>query len=59
MQWSAEFFDGREREHAEEMATPWFGINHDCYREIWSELERTWHRGRADHSSAAGSRSRS
>jgi pimeloyl-ACP methyl ester carboxylesterase len=23
-------------------ATPWFGINHDCYREIWSELERTW-----------------
>ena len=43
LQWSAEFFDGREREHAEEMATPWFGINHDCYREIWSELERTWH----------------
>ena len=42
LQWSAEFFDGREHEHAEEMATPWFGINHDCYREIWSELERTW-----------------
>ena len=43
VQWSAEFSDGREQEHAEEMATPWFGINQDCYREIWAELERTWH----------------
>jgi proline iminopeptidase len=42
LQWSAEFFDGREYEHAEEMATPWFGVNPDCFREIWSELERTW-----------------
>jgi proline iminopeptidase len=42
LQWSAEFFDGREHEHAEQMATPWFGINQDCYREIWSELQRTW-----------------
>jgi proline iminopeptidase len=25
------------------MATPWFGINHDCYRQIRAELERTWH----------------
>jgi proline iminopeptidase len=25
------------------MATPWFGINQDCYTEIWAELERTWH----------------
>jgi len=25
------------------MATPWFGINHECYQEIWAELERTWH----------------
>jgi proline iminopeptidase len=41
LQWSAEFNDGRE--HAEEMATPWFGINHGCYRQIWAELERTWH----------------
>jgi proline iminopeptidase len=24
------------------MATPWFGIDHECYREIWAELERTW-----------------
>jgi proline iminopeptidase len=43
VQWSAEFGDGREREHAEEMATPWFGINQDCYTKIWAELERTWH----------------
>lgn len=43
VQWSAEFTDGREREHAEEMATPWFGINWDCYRDICAELERTWH----------------
>ena len=42
VQWSAEFSDGHEQEHAEEMATPWFGINQDCYREIWAELERTW-----------------
>ena len=25
------------------MATPWFGINQDCYTQIWAELERTWH----------------
>jgi proline iminopeptidase len=43
LQWSAEFNDGRGRQHAEEMATPWFGINQDCYGEIWGELERTWH----------------
>jgi proline iminopeptidase len=42
VQWSAEFGDGREKEHAEEMATPWFGINQDCYTQIWAELERTW-----------------
>jgi len=42
LQWSADFEDGHEQEHAEEMATPWFGINHDCFREIWSELQRTW-----------------
>jgi proline iminopeptidase len=43
LQWSAEFNDGRGHRHAEEMATPWFGINQDCYGEIWGELERTWH----------------
>jgi proline iminopeptidase len=42
LQWSAEFSDGHEREHAEEMATPWFGINQDCYTGIVAELERTW-----------------
>lgn len=29
--------------HAERMATPWFGINHDSYQQIWAELRRTWH----------------
>jgi proline iminopeptidase len=43
VQWSAEFGDGREREHAEKMAVPWCGINQDCYTQIWAELERTWH----------------
>jgi len=40
LQWSAEFNDWG---HAEQMATPWFGINHDCYEQIWAELRRTWH----------------
>ena len=31
-QWSAEFSDGQD--HAEQMATPWFGVNHDCYEQI-------------------------
>ena len=43
LQWSAEFNDGQEMRHAEQMATPWFGINHDCYEQIWAELRRTWH----------------
>lgn len=43
LQWSAEFTDGHAMSHAEEMATPWFGINQDCYDEIWAELRRTWH----------------
>ena len=25
------------------MATPWFGVNQDCFTQIWSELQRTWH----------------
>jgi proline iminopeptidase len=37
----ADFDDGRAREHAEEMATPWFGINEDSYTPIWTELQ-TW-----------------
>lgn len=42
VQWSAEFTGPDARRHAEEMATPWFGVNRDCYREIWSELQGTW-----------------
>ncbi len=41
LQWSAEFNDGQDR--AERMATPWFGINHDSYQQIWTGLRRTWH----------------
>jgi proline iminopeptidase len=43
LQWLAEFNDGHERRHAEQMATPWFGINQDCFSAIWPELRRTWH----------------
>jgi proline iminopeptidase len=43
LQWSAEFSGGDARRHAEEMATPWFGINRECYDQIWDELRRTWH----------------
>jgi proline iminopeptidase len=31
LQWSAEFTGPDARQHAEDMATPWFGINRDCY----------------------------
>ena len=43
LQWSAEFTGADARRHAEEMATPWFGINRKCYDQIWAELTRTWH----------------
>ena len=43
LQWSAEFTGPDAMRHAEQMATPWFGVNHDCYADIWSELKRTWH----------------
>ena len=42
LQWSAEFTGADAMRHAEEMATPWFGINRECYDEIWGELKRTW-----------------
>ena len=42
LQWSADFEDGHAMRHAEQMATPWFGINHDCFEQIWGELRRTW-----------------
>ena len=43
LQWSAEFTGGDAMRHAEEMATPWFGINRESYDDIWGELRRTWH----------------
>jgi proline iminopeptidase len=42
LQWSTEFSDGHGRQHAEAMATPWFGVNWDCYQHIWGELQETW-----------------
>jgi proline iminopeptidase len=43
LQWSAEFTGPDATQHAEEMATPWFGVNRECYDDIWGELRRTWH----------------
>jgi proline iminopeptidase len=43
LQWSAEFTGPDAMRHAEDMATPWFGINQDCYDAIWTELRQTWH----------------
>ena len=43
MQWSADFTGPDARRHAEEMATPWFGINHEYYDSVWGELKQTWH----------------
>ena len=42
LQWSAEFTGPDAVRHAEQMATPWFGVNRRCYDDIWSELRRTW-----------------
>jgi proline iminopeptidase len=39
LQWSAEFTGADAMEHAEEMATPWFGVNWECHRKIWGELD--------------------
>ena len=45
LQWSAEFNGGHEKRHAEQMATPWFGINRDCFSAIWGELQPDLARG--------------
>lgn len=42
LQWSAEFTAGDAVALAEQMATPWFAVNWECYEAIWGELERTW-----------------
>ena len=42
LQWSAEFTGPDAKRHAEEMATPWFGINRECHDQIWGEVRRTW-----------------
>jgi proline iminopeptidase len=43
LQWTADFAGsdrGRAREHAERMATPWFGINFACNAGIGAEVRR-------------------
>ena len=42
LSWSAEFTGGDAMRNAEAMATPWFGINHDCHDAIWTELKQSW-----------------
>ncbi|MFY9933655.1 MAG: alpha/beta fold hydrolase, partial [Streptosporangiaceae bacterium] len=40
LQWSAEFTGPDALSLARGMATPWFGINHEVYRDLWAELKR-------------------
>ncbi|KMS75511.1 alpha/beta hydrolase [Streptomyces viridochromogenes] len=43
LHWTVEFEDrGRALQHAERMADPWFGINHECGRALNAETKRTW-----------------
>ena len=42
LQWSAEFTGPDALELARGMATPWFGINHEVYDELWTEIRQTW-----------------
>lgn len=43
LQWSADFVDrDRALEHAERMATPWFGVNFECNRQIGADVRRLW-----------------
>jgi proline iminopeptidase len=42
LQWSSEFTGPDAARNAEEMATPWLGINRQCYDAIWGEVKRTW-----------------
>jgi proline iminopeptidase len=42
LQWSGEFTGPDAVRHAEEMATPWLGVNWECHERIWGEVQRTW-----------------
>lgn len=42
LQWSAEFSGPDAVRHAEAMATPWLGVNRECYDRLWGEVQRTW-----------------
>ncbi|MFJ1746904.1 alpha/beta fold hydrolase [Streptomyces sp. NPDC088116] len=42
LQWSVDFADrDRALEYAQAMATPWFGVNHECNATIGAELRRS------------------
>ena len=43
LQWSADFVDrDRALQHAEDMATPWFGVNFECNAALNVEDKRDW-----------------
>jgi len=42
LQWSADFTGPDAPALARGMATPWFGVNHEAYDELWTEIRQTW-----------------
>ncbi|MGC4759225.1 alpha/beta fold hydrolase [Micromonospora trifolii] len=41
LQWSADFADhGTALRHADQLATPWLGINHDCNQAVNAEVKQ-------------------
>jgi proline iminopeptidase len=43
LQWSADFVDRDQAlQHAEDMATPWFGVNFECNAALNAEDKRDW-----------------
>ncbi|WP_433472996.1 alpha/beta fold hydrolase [Spirillospora sp. CA-142024] len=43
LQWSADFTErDRALEHADRMATPWFGVNFECNKILSAEGRRRW-----------------
>ncbi|MFC0545086.1 alpha/beta fold hydrolase [Kutzneria chonburiensis] len=43
LQWSADFVDrDRALQHADDMATPWFGVNFECNAALNAEDKRDW-----------------
>lgn len=40
LQWSADYAGDHALRHAEELATPWRGLNHDCGRAVMTDFKR-------------------